>query len=551
MEEISMALSKKRVPLEGSTRQPMPGARRVGPADRNQQISVTIHLRRRSDPGEFRAAVQQAIAHPMQRLKHLNREEFARIHGADPAGLAKVREFAREHKLTVEKELPAERRVVLKGTVAAMSAAFGNVELSRYDYPQGTYRGRTGEIMLPDDLASYIEAVTGLDNRPVARPHFRWSRNGRGSVMPRAATDGSFTALQVAQLYDFPTNLNGSGQCIGIIELGGGFNVNDLQNYFQNLGLSMPNIQSVSVDGATNQPAPGTDSADSEVDLDIEVVGAVAPGANIVVYFAPGSDDGFLNAVKTAVHDSTNNPSVISISWGGAESVHTQQFMQSMDQTFQDAATMNVTICCAAGDDGSSDLRPPNEPDDGLVHTDFPASSPHALACGGTLLHGSGSSISSEVVWNEGRNGGATGGGVSEIFPLPSWQNGVGVPQSANPSHFQGRGVPDVAGDADPTSGYQIIVDGQQGVIGGTSAVAPLWAGLIALFNQSLGHPVGFLNSTLYGLSQSSGSFHDIVTGNNDISGGGGPYAAGPGWDPATGLGSPDGAKLLSTLSGR
>jgi kumamolisin len=432
-----------------------------------------------------------------------------------------------------------------------MSAAFGNIELHRYDSPRGTYRGRTGEIMLPDDLASHIEAVTGLDNRPVARPHFRWSRKTRGSITSRAATDGSFTALQVAGLYDFPTNLNGSGQCIGIIELGGGFDLNDLQKYFQNLALPMPNIESVSVDGASNEPAPGTNSADGEVELDIQVAGAVAPGAKIVVYFAPGSDDGFLNAVKTAVHDSANNPSVISISWGGAESVQTQQFMQAMDQTFQDAATMNVTICCAAGDDGSSDLRPPGEPDDGLLHTDFPASSPHVLACGGTRLQGSGNSISNEAVWNDGRDGGATGGGVSEVFPLPTWQNGAGVPQSANPSHFRGRGVPDVAGDADPASGYQIIVDGQPGVLGGTSAVAPLWAGLIALFNQSLGRPVGFLNSTLYSLSPDSGSFHDIVTGNNDISGNGGPYAAGPGWDPTTGLGSPDGAKLLSTLSGK
>jgi len=546
-----MALSKKRVPLEGSTRQPMPGARRIGPADSNERLSVTIHLRRKSDPAEFRSAVQDATAHPTRRGKHLSREEFARMHGAHPDALAKVREFAREYNLTIDKESPAERRVVLSGTVAAMSTAFGNIQLDRYDSSRGPYRGRTGEILIPDDLAPHIEAVTGLDNRPVARPHFRWSRSTRGSIRPRAANDGSFTALQVAQLYDFPTNVNGSSQCIGIIELGGGYNVNDLQNYFQNLGLPMPNIQSVSVDGASNQPAPGDNSPDGEVDLDIEVAGAVAPAANIVVYFAPGSDDGFLNAVKTAVHDSTNNPSVISISWGGAESVQTRQFMQAMDQVFQDAATMKVTICCAAGDDGSSDLRPPDEPDDGLLHADFPASSPHALACGGTLLQGSGSSITNEVVWNEGRNGGATGGGVSEVFPLPTWQNSAAVPVSANPSHFKGRGLPDVAGDADPASGYQIIVDGQQGVIGGTSAVAPLWAGLIALFNQSLGHPVGFLNPALYGVSSNSGSFHDIVTGNNDISGKGGPYAAGKGWDPATGLGSPDGAKLLSTLSGR
>jgi kumamolisin len=544
-----MALSRKRVTLAGSTRKQMPGARQLGPVDSNERLSVTVHLRRRSDPEEFRSAVEHATAHPMRREKHLSREEFARMHGAHPDALAKVRDFARENNLTIDKELPAERSVMLSGTVAAMSAAFGNIQLHRYDSARGHYRGRTGEISVPDDLAPHIEAVTGLDNRPVARPHFRWTRT-RGSIRARATNDGSFTAPQVAQLYDFPTGLNGSGQCIGIIELGGGYNFDDLQNYFRNLGLPMPSIQSVSVDGTPNQPAPGDDSPDGEVDLDIEVAGAVAPAAKIVVYFAQGDDNGFLNCVKAAVHDSTNNPSVISISWGGAESIQTQQFMQAMDQVFQDAATMNITICCAAGDDGSSDLRPP-QPDDGLLHADFPASSPHALACGGTLLQGSGSTITNEVVWNEGRDGGATGGGVSEVFPMPSWQNSAGVPASANPSHFQGRGVPDVAGDADPVSGYQIIVDGQQGTIGGTSAVAPLWAGLIALFNQKLGHSVGFLNPTLYGLPPGSGSFHDIVTGNNDISGSGGAYAARAGWDPTTGLGSPDGAKLLSTLSGQ
>jgi kumamolisin len=547
-----MALSKRRVALEGSAREMLPGARRIGPADTNERLSVTIHLHRGSEAKEFHSLLQRAAAHPMRREKHLSRQEFARMHAAHPTALVKVREFAREHDLTIESEHPAERRVVLSSTVAAMSAAFGNVKLDRYDSSRGIYRGRTGEITLPDDLAPYVEAVTGLDNRPVARPHFRRSRTSRSGIRPHAEGGSSFTATQVSQLYDFPDTLDGSGQCIGIIELGGGYNPTDLQNYFQNLNLPMPNVQSVSVNGATNQPAPGPDSPDGEVDLDIEVAGAVAPGANIVVYFAPGSsDDDFLNAVKTAVHDSTNSPSVISISWGGAESLNTSQFMQAMDQAFQDAASMGVTICCAAGDDGSSDLRLPNEPDDGLLHVDFPASSPFALACGGTLLKGSGNVINSEAVWNEGRQEGATGGGVSEVFPLPTWQSNTGVPVSANPSQFEGRGVPDVAGNADPESGYQIIVDGQSGVIGGTSAVAPLWAGLIALFNQRLGHHVGYLNPTLYGIATGSGSFHDIQSGNNDISGNNGPYAAGPGWDPTTGLGSPDGAKLLATLIGQ
>jgi kumamolisin len=197
---------------------------------------------------------------------------------------------------------------------------------------------------------------------------------------------------------------------------------------------------------------------------------------------------------------------------------------------------LGVSICVASGDNGATDGV-----SDGQDHVDFPASSPSVIGCGGTLLEASGNKIAEEDVWNNSSSGGgATGGGVSEFFALPSWQQSAKVP--AAPNGFVGRGVPDVAGDADPDSGYEIVVDGQQEVVGGTSAVAPLWAGLIALMNQKLGKPVGYLNPLLYGASVEA-TFHDITSGNND------GYSAGPGWDPCTGLGSPDGAKLLTALS--
>jgi kumamolisin len=272
--------------------------------------------------------------------------------------------------------------------------------------------------------------------------------------------------------------------------------------------------------------------------LDIEVSGAVAPGANIVVYFADNTDAGFLNAITTAVHDSTNNPSVVSISWGGPESSWTQQAMTSMDEAFQSAAAMGVTVCVAAGDGGSTDGV-----DDGLNHVDFPASSPNVLACGGTTLVASGNTVTSETVWNELANGeGATGGGISDVFPLPGWQNAAGVPPSANPNQNVGRGVPDVSGNADPTTGYVTLVDGQPDVIGGTSAVAPLLAGLIALINESNGKPSGLINPLLYQSASTAADFTDVTTGNN------GAYSAGPGWDPCTGLGSPIGTQVAAAL---
>jgi kumamolisin len=326
---------------------------------------------------------------------------------------------------------------------------------------------------------------------------------------------------------------------VGLIELGGGYNDSDLTTYFQQLGIAKPQVISVSVDGGTNSPGD-PNGADGEVALDIEVVGGVAPGAKIAVYFAPNTDRGFLDAITQAIHDTTNNPSVISISWGSPEANWTSQATTTMDQAFQTAAALGVTVTVAAGDNGSSDGV-----NDNKAHVDFPASSPNVLGCGGTRLDSSGGQVADEVVWNESANGdGATGGGISDVFPLPIWQASAQVPPSVNDQHT-GRGVPDVSGDADPLTGYQVYFDGQSVPIGGTSAVAPLWAGLIALLNQKRGKAVGFLNPYLYQhytqLSQSK-ALRDVTSGNN------GSYSAGPGWDACTGLGSPDGALLLQAL---
>jgi kumamolisin len=261
----------------------------------------------------------------------------------------------------------------------------------------------------------------------------------------------------------------------------------------------------------------------------------VAPAATIAVYFAPNTDAGFIDAVTSAIHDTTNKPSVISISWGSAESTWTAQAMTALDDAFQAAASMGVTVCVASGDNGSND-----NVGGSTDHVDFPASSPFALGCGGTSLRASKNVISSEVVWNDGSSGGATGGGVSDFFPAVPWQAGISVELSSGKSSpLKNRGVPDVAGDADPETGYAVRIDGTDTVIGGTSAVAPLWAGLIARINQSAGSPLGYLNPTLYKNQQ---ALRDITLGNN------GDFAAAAGWDGCTGLGSPNGKLLLSAL---
>jgi kumamolisin len=528
-----MSAPKKSFQLPGSKRTPLKGAQEIGPANPSETVDVTIRLRSRA--GKKPIVNADEFKKPVKERTILSREEFEQLHGADPDSIARVESFAREHGLTVKEKSPARRTVILTGTVTAMNRAFG-VELKEYQSPNGRYRGRTGTIHLPAELQDVVEGVFGLDNRPQAKPHFR-RRRELGGVRPAAQQGVSYTPPQVAALYDFLTGVDGSGQCIALIELGGGYTNADLSNYWSQLNLTeTPTVSAIPVGNGGNNPTGDANGPDGEVMLDIEVAGSIAPGVKIVVYFAENTDAGFLNAITTAVHDSTNNPSVVSISWGGAESSWTSQAMTSMDQAFQSAAAMGVTVCVAAGDDGSTDGV-----DDGLNHVDFPASSPNVLACGGTELVASGNTITSETVWNElANNEGATGGGISDFFPLPSWQSEANVPPSANPNHNVGRGVPDVAGDADPTTGYDTLVDGQSGVIGGTSAVAPLWAGLIALINQSLGKPVGFVNPLLY--QNPNGDFNSITSGSN------GAYSAGPGWNPCTGLGSPIGTQIAAAL---
>jgi kumamolisin len=529
-----MPTPKDRLALPGSERAPMRGAQAVGPTDPQQQVDVTLRLRSRA--GKKPNFNQDVSTKPEEKRTFLSRSDFEQRFGATPESIAKIEAFAREYGLVVKEKSAARRTVILSGTVAAMNQAFG-VELKDYQHSSGQYRGRVGPLHIPSNLSDVIEGVFGLDNRPQSQPHFRRKRD-KTDASPDA-TDVSYTPIQVASLYSFPTGVNGAGECIALIELGGGYNDSDLSDYWSQLNLkTTPSISAVSVGNGNNTPTGDPNGPDGEVMLDIEVAGSVAPGTHIVAYFAENTDAGFLNAITTAVHDTDNKPSILSISWGGPESSWTQQAMTSMDEAFQAAGSMGVTVCIAAGDQGSSDGV-----SDGLNHVDFPASSPNVLACGGTQLVASGKSIGSETVWNElADNEGATGGGISDVFPLPSWQNGAGVPPSANSNHNVGRGVPDVAGDADPSSGYVTLVDGQSGVIGGTSAVAPLWAGLIALVNQSLGRPAGFINPLLYQNYKAANDFHDIVSGNN------GAYSAKPGWDACTGLGSPIGSQVAAAL---
>jgi kumamolisin len=506
--------------LAASHRRPLPRSEVLGPADPHERIHVTLYLRRRENlPARVAAG-----------LERLTRAQLRERYGAHPDDIERVRESLGRHGIELVDADPGARRAVAAGTVSAFAEAFGTavsqVRTAHASCPDGViHRYRTGPLHLPDALTGLVTAVLGIDDRPQARSYVRFA--------PAAAEAVSYTPLQVGAAYKFPADADGAGQTIAIIELGGGYAAGDLDTYFGGLGITGPSVTAVPVDGGSNSPAGDPNSADGEVLLDIEVAGALAPGAAQVVYFAPNTDRGFADAVSAAAH-AVPTPAAISISWGGPEDSWTAQARDAFDQACADAAALGATVLAASGDNGSGD----NETD-GAAHCDFPASSPHVLGCGGTRLTLTGSGeIGGETVWNGGAQGGATGGGVSAAYPTPSWQANAGVPRP-------GRGVPDVAGNADPQTGYQIYVDGQSGVVGGTSAVAPLWAALVARLAQRAGKPLGLLQAKLYagvapGVAQPG--LHDVTKGDN------GAYHAGAGWDACTGLGTPDGIALESLL---
>jgi kumamolisin len=586
--------------LAGSERKVRKGAKRVGPADPNETLSVSIYLRRRADSPPL-PTQEHFAATPLSQRQPISRAELGERQGASPEDIKVVTDFAQGAGLKVVQTDPARRLVQVSGTVAQLSKAF-SVELALYRSVNEGYRGREGPIHLPTAVAGVVEGVFGLDNRRMAR---RMS-NG-GTAVP-------VTPPQVAGAYNFPTPANGAaGQTIAILEFSGpttppisnptcGFAQSDIDEFINNLNatsgsnLVSTSVKSVAVDQSSAAPGnvPGGSStnftagdADIEVNLDIEIVVAVAQKANVVVYFAPITEQGWVDAITQIVADTTNDPSVLSISWGWAELEvdadleqpgpwpfeWTQQAFNQMTQAFQAAAAIDMTVLVASGDDGSDCSE-----QDGNAHVMYPASDPWVISCGGTIINQL--APLSEGTWNDnqvtaqGAGGGATGGGVSYLEVPVSWQANADVPVSVNSDHHQGRGIPDVAGNASPNSGYDLWLYGKAlselvvtsgpgagspfGVVGGTSAVAPLYAALIALINGSLNQRVGYLNPTLYGLGTSS-VFRDINDGvSNSVSwtnpdgSVGGPslgYSSGPGWDACTGWGSIDGNALLSALA--
>ena len=519
------------------------GEELLGPVNPGRLLQVVVQIKPTGD--RLAQDAEERARDPLRyrdRAHILTREQFASAYSAKPEDVRRIAQFAWQHGLQIVPKWAsrvlsagpfADRTIHLGGTARAVNRAFG-VRLVHVRGADGLiYRTYLGQMSVPSEFADVINGVFGLDTRKKSRALFRSARPLGGGALPKVA----YTPIEIAQTYGFPSNFTGQGQTIAILEFGGGARLRDLRRYFGDLGLQVPQIQAIGVGGSGNAPTGDPNGDDGEVMLDIEIAGAVANGASYVVYFAPNTSAGWLQGINAAIHDSVNQPSILSISWGGPEQGWTKGEMFAMTEAFQAAALMGISVFVAAGDSGSTDGVGVASP-----HAGFPASSPWATACGGTSLY-VGGSAPPEAVWNNGDAGG-TGGGISAVFPVPSYQAGYTYQLAPLPN----RGFPDVAGCADPDTGYRVRVDGVDTVYGGTSCVAPLWSALAALLNEGTGTPLGFLNPLLYRTNLKS-DLKDITVGNNDTTGQVGKYSAVVGWDPCTGFGSPNGLAILGALS--
>ena len=507
------------VALAGSNRTARPGARLVAPASPAEELTVSVRVRRR--PG----------APPLPDISGggqlVSREEFAEIYGAGEADLEAVARFGSDHGLAEVERSTARRTVVLSGTVRSASDAF-KVDLGQYETSEETYRGREGVVHVPADLAEVVEGVFGLDNR-------RMARRAPVSATPSAGTV-PLTPREVAGL--FGLSGGGAGQTIGLIEFAGGYLESDLQAFFGGLNLTTPVVTTVSVGGVTNSPGNDLD-ADAEVTADIEVAGSVAVGAQINVYFAAWTEQGWIDVITTAVH---HNDSVklaaLSISWAWLESDSSNAWsaagVTAVSDAFAEAGALGVTVFAGSGDWGSDG----GGQHDGVARVLYPASDPFVTSCGGTSISNVSGTSFTETTWAP------SGGGISTLFDVPEWQANITLPASANHDGRVGRGLPDIAGVA---SGYSVFISGSASVVSGTSLVAPFYAGLVAVLNNTPVGPLGYLNPRLYSWNGTN-AFRDIADGVSNAYGGAPGYTSGPGWDACTGLGSINAGAFLRVL---
>jgi kumamolisin len=530
-------IPSKHVELAGSRRTHRAGATVLGKSDPQEWCEITLKLKRQSELPEP-VAGQAVLTH-----------EEALATAASAADQKTVVDALTGYGLTLLSASP--RSVKFAGPVDRMEAVF-KTHLFRVKHGDLVYRGRLGTLSVPAELSGIITAVIGLDTRPMVRrrPPTSSLQTAASTQLPAPDQRPWYFPQELAAAYGFPGDA--AGKTVGIIELGGHYIASDLAEFAKVTDLPPPPVTVINVDklAASDRNDP---DAIGEVMLDVEVVAGAAPGANIVLYFSTFTEKGWVDVIDAALDDTKHAPCVLSISYGLAEGVDiwTQQTMDAVNDAMKEAAGRGIPVCVASGDDGSDD-----QVGDGAAHINFPATSPYVLSVGGTALHKAATG-GGEVVWFDGDGlrkdgGGSTGGGVSAYFPKPAWQSPYDIP-SVNPNAPVGRIVPDVSANAAGSTGYFMVAQGKGEVSGGTSAATPLWAALLARLIKG-GIAVNYVTPLFYQAVPGSGgktlgdlALNDITSGNNKTAAAGG-YAAGPGFDAATGWGSPKGAALAEIL---
>lgn len=511
------------VRLPGTAQGKVPGAI-VEPASSPREL-IWITLRLRPKSKDLLTCVQDVIE---GRRRPYSYAEFTDRFGISTSDREVVTSWARKQRVRVLGINPARRTVVLRGTAKKLGALFGVTRI-RYRVDGQVFASRVGSIFVPAELASIVTGVLGFDAMPVAS---RTRSAPEDVIAPGPKRPPGFTPMEIAQHYRFPEAQAGRGETVGVIALGGGYLKRDITAYFKAIKVKKPRISDVGVHGATNNPSREEQGTDGENTGDLQTLGALAPGAHIVVYFAPNTEHGFMAGVARAIHDQRHKPSVLSVSWGRNENHWTRRTLREFNIILAEAALLGITVCCSSGDFGAF-----ADPRDRTPAVCFPGSSPYVLACGGTSLERLASGRFKETPWTNAR--GASGGGISRLFDRPAWQEHGFVKREAG--RKPGRGVPDVASNADPLTGYRVFFHGKWYVGAGTSAAAPLWAGLLVRLNELHGRRVGLIAPRLYRLHEKlvrRGALRPIQPAKPES----------VGWNRHTGLGVPHGEKLARAL---
>ncbi|MBA2284211.1 MAG: S8/S53 family peptidase [Ktedonobacteraceae bacterium] len=545
------ANSNQLVTLSGHSVPLIEHAQLLQPTDANQHLHLSIGLQIRN-----RAVLDNTLhaiddPHSAQYHHYLTDSQFNQAFAPTPDQVQQVVSFLQNQKLTVTHIASDNLLIDATGTTAQAEQAF-HVQINNYQVGKHAFYANASPPSVPLYVGQLITAISGLDNSVQYHPRALHTRQAASLHTKKLATPSGYGPQELNAAYNavplHSTNILGDNQTVAVFELDG-YQQSDLTQYFRQYNLGTPSVTPIKVDGFDGSAGQGA----IEVELDIEVIAAMAPHANQLVYEGPNSTTGLNDTYNRIVSD--NKAKIVSISWGLCESSTGSAELSALNTIFAAGAAKGITFYAASGDSGAYDCN------DTSLAVDSPADDPNVTGVGGTNLQLSNGAYGSESVWSNpgdtqrSPRGAGGGGGFSNTYKQPSWQTGPGTGSGNNGM----REVPDVSAAADPATGYAVYCTAPASgcpssgwiTVGGTSAAAPLWAGSTALINQYLQaqskSPAGHITPALYSLAsaqQAFPPFHDITAGNNLN------YMATPGYDMASGLGSPDIYNIARDLAG-